>query len=241
MNKSKNHINFTNFTKKPYKSNFNFKYKTSFPSPKDSSHKINTNLNSPNSNKDIIMIKKKFLNKSKETESKSSYINYASPLNQYYKNNLKKKEIVNTTKLILTSNDASDSNDKIMSYLNNEKIKNDLISKSISVNKNDNLFNKVNKHKTTTNSSKNLFEQRKTIEGKKDCHFIHYPKNSSMQHSNHNNLKKYHFTSSQKQFSDNNTITNSKKNFFSSNFCLYNKNILDKYLKYNALKKKNIK
>ena len=110
MNKSKNHINFTNFTKKPYKSNFNFKYKTSFPSPKDSSHKINTNLNSPNSNKDIIMIKKKFLNKSKETESKSSYINYASPLNQYYKNNLKKKDD-NNNKLILTSNDIS--NDKI--------------------------------------------------------------------------------------------------------------------------------
>ena len=239
-NQSKNLAHFTSLSKKPISSNLNFKYPTSLPSPKDSSNKIISNLNSFNSNGEIIMIKKKFLNKSKESESKSSYINFASPLSKYYKNNLKKKEIVNTTKLILTSNDASDSNDKIMSYLNNEKIKNDLISKSISVNKNDNLFNKVNKHKTTTNSSKNLFEQRKTIEGKKDCHFIHYPKNSSMQHSNHNNLKKYHFTSSQKQFSDNNTITNSKKNFFSSNFCLYNKNFLDKYLKNNALKKKNV-
>ena len=171
MNKSKNHINFTNFTKKPYKSNFNIKYKTSFPSPKDSSHKINTNLNSPNSNKDIIMIKKKFLNKSKETESKSSYINYASPLNQYYKNNLKKKDD-NNNKLILTSNDIS--NDKIMSYLNNEKIKN--ISKSISVNKNDTLFNKANKHKSNCNSSINILEQRKrSLEGKKEFYFFHHP------------------------------------------------------------------
>jgi MAP/microtubule affinity-regulating kinase len=238
-NQSKNLAHFTSLSKKPLSSNLNFKYPTSLPSPKDSSNKIISNLNSFNSNGEIIMIKKKFLNKSKETESKSSYINFASPLSKYYKSNLKKKEIINTTKLILTSNDASDSNDKILSYLNNEKIKNDLISKSISVNKNDNLFNKVNKHKTTTNSSKNLFEQRKTIEGKKDFHFIHYPKNSSMQHSNHNNLKKYHFTSSQKQFSDNNSITNSKKNFFSSNFSLYNKNFLNKYLKNNTLKKKN--
>ena len=228
MNKSKNHINFTNFTKKPYKSNFNFKYKTSFPSPKDSSHKINTNLNSPNSNKDIIMIKKKFLNKSKETESKSSYINYASPLNQYYKNNLKKKDD-NNNKLILTSNDIS--NDKIISYLNNEKIKN--ISKSISVNKNDTLFNKANKHKSNCNSSINILEQRKSsLEGKKEFYFFHHPQNSV---NYNNNLNKY--SSSSHKMIDNNSLTNSKKNFFNSNIGLYNKNFLDKCLKKNNSKK----
>ena len=239
MNQSKNLAHFTSLSKKTFSSNFNFKYPTSYPSPKDSSNKLLSNLNSPNANKEIIMIKKKFLNKSKETESKSSYINFASPLSQYYKNNFKKKDELKKNKLILTANDVSDSNDKITSYINNDNFKKGVISKSISVNKNDNLVNKVNKQKTVTNSSKNLFEQRKSsLEGKKEFHFFHYPKkNSSIQPNNNINNKIQ--DSSNKQYSENNSITNSKKNFFNSSIGLY-KNFLDKYLRTNGNRKKNL-
>ncbi len=239
MNQSKNLAHFTSLSKKTFSSNFNFKYPTSYPSPKDSSNKLLSNLNSPNANKEIIMIKKKFLNKSKETESKSSYINFASPLSQYYKNNFKKKDELNKNKLILTANDVSDSNDKITSYINNDNFKKGVISKSISVNKNDNLVNKVNKQKTVTNSSKNLFEQRKSsLEGKKEFHFFHYPKKNSSIQPNNNINNKFH-DSSNKQYSENNSITNSKKNFFNSSIGLY-KNFLDKYLKTNGNRKKNL-
>ena len=106
-NQSKNLAHFTSLSKKPLSSNLNFKYPTSLPSPKDSSNKIISNLNSFNSNGEIIMIKKKFLNKSKETESKSSYINFASPLSKYYKSNLKKTLTVMA--YILNSVDYKDS------------------------------------------------------------------------------------------------------------------------------------
>ena len=80
MNQRKNLAHFTSLSKKPRYGNFNYKYLTSIPSPKDSSRKLISNINSPNTSEEIIMMKKTFLNKTKDIESKSSYITYASPL-----------------------------------------------------------------------------------------------------------------------------------------------------------------
>ena len=164
MNQRKNLAHFTSLSKKPRYGNFNYKYLTSIPSPKDSSRKLMSNINSPNTSEEIIMMKKTFLNKTKDIESKSSYITYASPLNKYYQSNQKKKDTNIKNKLILTLNNISNSKDKIMSYLN-EKGK-----KSLSITKNENLSHRI-KTKTNTNSNNNL------LENKVDIHF-HYPKSS---------------------------------------------------------------
>ncbi len=226
MNQRKNLAHFTSLSKKPRFGNFNYKYPTSIPSPKDSSRKIITNMNSPNTSEEIMMMKKTFLNKSKDNESKSSYITYASPLNKYYQNNKKKNDINMKNKLILTLNNISNSKDKIMSYLN-EKGK-----KSLSMTKNENLSHRV-QTKTNTNSSNNL------LGNKVDFQF-HYPKSSI---SYNNTINKNNFASSAKQLSESYSLLNKKNNFFQSNIALYNKNIninfLEKYLKTNQSRKNN--
>ncbi len=226
MNQKKNLAHFTSLSKKARYGNFNYKYLTSIPSPKDSSRKLITNINSPNTSEEIMMIKKTFLNKSKDNESKSSYITYASPLNKYYQTNQKKKDVNIKNKLILTLNNISNSKDKIMSYLN-EKGK-----KNLSITKNENLSHRI-KTKINTNSNNNLLENKLEIN-------FHYPKSSI---SYNNTINKNNFASSAKQLSESYSLLNKKNNLFQSNIALYNKNIninfLEKYLKTNQLRKNN--
>ena len=226
MNQRKNLAHFTSLSKKTKYGNFNYKYLTSIPSPKDSSRKLITNINSPNTSEEIMMIKKTFLNKSKDNESKSSYITYASPLNKYYQSNQKKKDVNIKNKLILTLNNISNSKDKIMSYLN-EKGK-----KNLSITKNENLSHRI-KTKINTNSNNNLLENKLEIN-------FHYPKSSI---SYNNTINKNNFASSAKQLSESYSLLNKKNNLFQSNIALYNKNIninfLEKYLKTNQLRKNN--
>ena len=106
-NQRKSLAHFTSLSKKPHIKNINNKYITSIPSPKDSFRKLISNINTSNGKEEIIMIKKNILNNSKDTESKSSYITYTSPLNKYYQNNKKKKDMNIKNKLILTLNNIS--------------------------------------------------------------------------------------------------------------------------------------
>ena len=228
-NQRKSLAHFTSLSKKPHIKSLNNKYVSSIPSPKDSFRKLISNINTSNTNEEIIMIKKNILNKSKDTESKSSYITYASPLNKYYQTNQKKKEMNIKNKLILTLNNISNSKEKIMSYLN-EKGK-----KSISMVKNENLSHRIKtKTNTNTNSSNNL------LGNKIEFHF-HYPKSSI---TYNNTINKNNFASSAKQLSESYSLLNKKNNLFNSNIALYNKNIninfLEKYLKSNQSKKNNI-
>ena len=63
---------FTRLSKRPISSPKIFKYPTSIPSPKNSSRKFSNNIQSPN--KEDELIKRKFLNKSKNLKQTSSLI-----------------------------------------------------------------------------------------------------------------------------------------------------------------------
>jgi hypothetical protein len=119
MNKITSFSHFASLSKRPTK---NFKCPTSIPSPKNSSRKFPNNYQSPNKEEEFILIKRKFLNKSKDLKQTSSYLSFVSPSSYIYLNKQNKLNNSIKSQLILTSVDNSSiaySKDKIYSYLNN--------------------------------------------------------------------------------------------------------------------------
>ena len=138
MNKISSFAHFTSLSKRPISSAKSFKYPTSIPSPKNTSRKISNNIQSPTKDDELILIKRKFLNKSKHVKSTSTYLSFASPNNYIYLNKQNKLNSTIKSQLILTSMDNSSilhSKDKIFSYLNNSNYysnnKNNSINRSL--------------------------------------------------------------------------------------------------------------
>ena len=159
MNKITSLAHFTSLSKRPISSAKSFKYPTSIPSPKNTSRKISNQIQSPTKDDELILIKRKFLNKSKHLKSTSTYLSFASPNNYIYLN--KQNKLNNTIKsqLILTSMDNSSilhSKDKIFSYLNNSNYysnnKNNSMNKSLN---NKSISICVRKKKDNNNSQTN--------------------------------------------------------------------------------------
>ena len=81
-----------------------FKYPTSLPSPKNSSKKFTFQVQSPKKEDELILIKRKFLNRSKHQESTSNYLSFAQP---FYKKNSFNANTSIKSQLILSSIDMS--------------------------------------------------------------------------------------------------------------------------------------
>lgn len=101
-----------------------FKCPTSLPSPRKGSKKFSFSLRSPHDKEsDLILIKRKFLNKSKQTKSTSNYLSFANPINRI---SITKKNTLNTntsikSQLMLASVDYSTDNKIIKDILVQKK------------------------------------------------------------------------------------------------------------------------
>ena len=76
-----NLAHFTNLSKRHISSSKSYIYPNSIHSPKNSSRKYSYHHHSPNKEDELKLIKKKFLHKSKNSKSSSSYLSFASPFN----------------------------------------------------------------------------------------------------------------------------------------------------------------
>jgi len=225
MNKISSFAHFTSLSKRPISSAKSFKYPTSIPSPKNTSRKISNNIQSPTKDDELILIKRKFLNKSKHVKSTSTYLSFASPNNYIYLNKQNKLNSTIKSQLILTSMDNSSilhSKDKIFSYLNN--------SNYYSNNKNNSINRSLN------NKSISI-----CVRKKKDNNNSHTHSNGNIISNSSNQKKQFAFTaiSSRKNSIDKN-ISQEKENkklFFqnqkmnSMSFC--NKSIYNNKTKSN--------
>ena len=138
--------------------NANFKYQSSVNTPKNSSKKL-SNFFSANKEEELELIKKKFLNKSKNSESTSSFTIIKSPLNKLYidQNKIKtplRKQLI----LSINSSSLTKSKEKNISYFNyygninhNNNNNNNIRSRA------SNLF-----HKCLTKTNSNLNENTKS-------------------------------------------------------------------------------
>ena len=121
---------YLNFSKRP--SSFNkFKNSLNIPSSIKSNRKLFNHYHSPDKEKEILIIKQKFLNNKKNYKFQSSYISFLAPILHF-----KKKPETSSGKsiknhLILTSIDNSSmvkTKDKIFPYEYNNKSKNKIIN-----------------------------------------------------------------------------------------------------------------
>jgi hypothetical protein len=162
MNKITSFSHFASLSKRPTK---NFKCPTSIPSPKNSSRKFPNNYQSPNKEEEFILIKRKFLNKSKDLKQTSSYLSFVSPSSYIYLNKQNKLNNSIKSQLILTSVDNSSiaySKDKIYSYLNNSnynsnKNNNNNLNKSLNNKSYSINVKKKNENNSQTHSNSNLY------------------------------------------------------------------------------------
>ena len=264
-----NLAHFTSLTKHPISSIKKNKYLTSFPSPKNSSKKYSNNIQSPPKDIELNLIKKKFLHKSKHTKSSSSYLNFASPINNMKLNKQSKLENTIKSQLILTSMDNSSivySKDKIYSYINDSNYhsnykNNSLNNKSISINVkkkidngNHSHYNNLNyngkHHKkqfsfTTINSRKSSNEKKYNIDKDINIFNLKNSKANPISLSSKNIYKKQNSKKSINTSNNNITYHNSLKNIFNQNIKFYNnQNFNHKFsinFLANYLKEKKIK
>ena len=213
MNKITSFSHFASLSKRPTK---NFKCPTSIPSPKNSSRKFPNNYQSPNKEEELILIKRKFLNKSKDLKQTSSYLSFVSPSSYIYLNKQNKLNNSIKSQLILTSMDNSSiaySKDKIYSYLNNS-------------NYNSNKNNNNNLNKSLNNKSYSINVKKKN-ENNSQTH-----SNSNLYSNSSNQKKKFAFisissrkNSNEKKKSENKILfpQNQKLNSFSNNKSFYNR------------------
>ena len=241
-----NLAHFTSLTKHPISSIKKNKYLTSFPSPKNSSKKYSNNIQSPPKDIELNLIRKKFLHKSKHTKSSSSYLNFASPINNMKLNKQSKLENTIKSQLILTSMDNSSivySKDKIYSYINDSNYhsnykNNSLNNKSISINVkkkidngNHSHYNNLNyngkHHKkqfsfTTINSRKSSNEKKYNIDKDINIFNLKNSKANPISLSSKNIYKKQNSKKSINTSNNNITYHNSLKNIFNQNIKFYN-------------------
>ena len=204
-NKKKNLARFSSQSKRPTSSDKNFKYPTSARSPKNNSRK-NTNLQSPMKEEEMILIKRKFLNKTKNINPKqtSSYLSFASPINRIYLNNntsnTNNKKFDNSIKsqLICVENSLNNnlnSKEKIFSYMNNNHYQGISINKSLNSN-NFHIPNNIN-----NNYNKSISVNKK----------LNISNNNSNSNINFSNIfREKEISNSNKQFSM--TALSSRKN-----------------------------
>ena len=241
-----NLAHFTSLTKHPISSIKKNKYLTSFPSPKNSSKKYSNNIQSPPKDIELNLIRKKFLHKSKHTKSSSSYLNFASPINNMKLNKQSKLENTIKSQLILTSMDNSSivySKDKIYSYINDSNYhsnykNNSLNNKSISINVkkkidngNHSHYNNLNyngkHHKkqfsfTTINSRKSSNEKKYNNDKDINIFNLKNSKANPISLSSKNIYKKQNSKKSINTSNNNITYHNSLKNIFNQNIKFYN-------------------
>ena len=239
-----NLAHFTNLSKRHISSSKSYIYPNSIHSPKNSSRKYSYHHHSPNKEDELKLIKKKFLHKSKNSKSSSSYLSFASPFNFLNK----QTKLNNTIKsqLILTSMDNNNSSiiyskDKINSYMNNSNynsnnknssINKSLNNKSISISfkkkKNDsqtqsNNFNCINQKKhfafCAISNRKNSKEKSKKNHEKDN---LKNSKVNSLCFTNKNILKKKSNIQSMNNSNDNIINHKTLKNLFSQNIKFYN-------------------
>ena len=103
MKKTKKFGHIISLSKPPSLSK-QFKYPTSLPSPRNGSKKFIYQVQSPKKEDELILIKRKFLNKSKYLQSTSNYLSFAHPLNK--KNSLNANTSIKS-QLLLSSIDMS--------------------------------------------------------------------------------------------------------------------------------------
>ena len=103
MKKTKKFGHIISLSKPPSLSK-QFKYPTSLPSPRNGSKKLIYQVQSPKKEDELILIKRKFLNKSKYLQSTSNFLSFAHPLNK--KNSLNANTSIKS-QLLLSSIDMS--------------------------------------------------------------------------------------------------------------------------------------
>ena len=194
-----NLAHFTSLSKHPISSVKNNKYPTSIPSPKNSSRKYSNNHQSPLKEDELDLIRRKFLNKSKNLKYSSSYLSFASPMNHF---NLNKQPKLNNTiksQLILTSMDNNSSiiysKDKMYSYMNNSHYN--------SNNKNNSM------NKSMNNKSISISVKKKKMSKENHTH-----SNASLKVNSNYQKKQFAFTaiSSRKNSTNNIKVKNEKEN-----------------------------
>ena len=255
MNKITSFSHFASLSKRPTK---NFKCPTSIPSPKNSSRKFPNNYQSPNKEEELILIKRKFLNKSKDLKQTSSYLSFVSPSSYIYLNKQNKLNNSIKSQLILTSMDNSSiaySKDKIYFYLNNSnynsnKNNNNNLNKSLNNKSYSINVKKKNENNSQTHSNSNLYSnssnqkkkfafisissRKNSNEKKKSENKILFPQNQKLNSFSNN---KSFYNRQNKSNNKDNSYSNNKKNIFnsSSNNNQYNHkfniNFITNYLK----------